>query len=58
MAVKGETQTYGLSLSFNYRKVTHLKSYCMVRYINSVGPKNAGNVENISPSSSIHSNLY
>lgn len=42
----------------NYRMVSHLKSYCMVRNINSFGPKNAGNIQYISSSSSIHSNLY
>lgn len=43
---------------FIYREDIHLKSDCVVRDINSFGPKNAGNVKDISSSSSIYSNLY
>jgi hypothetical protein len=36
----------------------YLKGNGMIRHINSFGPKNAGDIKDIPPSSSIHSNLY
>ena len=45
-----------MEIAGNYKN--YLKGYCVIRHINSFGPKNVGNVKYIPSSSSIDSNLY